>query len=66
MELPRLKELRELAALTQAELADLAGVGRSTLTHLESGQSGAHPATARKIAKALGCEPRELMRKVDG
>jgi transcriptional regulator with XRE-family HTH domain len=52
LELPRLRYWRERRALTQSELADLAGVTRVTITHIESGQPAAMP-SVRKLAAAL-------------
>lgn len=59
--LPHLKRRRELAALSQQDLADRAGIARSTLLKLERLEAEARPSTVRKLAEALGIEPRELM-----
>lgn len=48
-----LKEKRELAGLTQQELADAVHVDRSTIAKIESGGSPSIP-TAKKIASVLG------------
>jgi DNA-binding XRE family transcriptional regulator len=58
--LPELKEARLRAAMTQEELAAKAGVARTTLARLETGARAA-PATARKLALALGMAPADLM-----
>jgi transcriptional regulator with XRE-family HTH domain len=58
--LPGLKEARLREALTQDELAAKAGVARTTLARVETG-AGAAPATARKLAAALGVAPSALM-----
>ncbi len=58
--LPRLRTHRELEAMTQEELARLAGLSRATVSRVESGQS-AFPGTTRKLPRALGLKPRELM-----
>jgi len=51
----RLKQYRELADLSQNELAQRSGVPRPTITNLESGaQSGLTLENARKLARALG------------
>ena len=42
--------------LTQAELALLAGVGRSTVQALESGRTAIQSDSATAIADALGCD----------
>lgn len=59
--LPALRRLRERVALSQAELAEKAGLSRATVVSLESGRSGAQYATVRKIAQVLGVEPADLM-----
>jgi transcriptional regulator with XRE-family HTH domain len=56
-----LRHARELAALTQAELADRAGIHRVSLANLERGAVGAQPKTVRALAQALGCSPADLM-----
>ena len=61
MKLPRLRTLRERQALTQRELADLAGVSRTTIVTLEQGADSPYPSTVRKLARALGVAPAELM-----
>ena len=58
----RLREIREDRTLSARELAELAGVHYNTVLRLENNQGGAHPRTIRKLAKALGVEPRELRR----
>jgi DNA-binding XRE family transcriptional regulator len=59
--LTRLRELRLRKALNQQELADKAGLTRATLSRLEAGLQEPYPSTTRKIARALGVEPEELM-----
>ena len=59
----KLRELREDRTLSARELAELAGVHYNTILRLENNQGGAHPRTIRKIAEALGVEPRELKGK---
>jgi transcriptional regulator with XRE-family HTH domain len=56
----RLRELREAAVLTVRELSALSGVSDDTITKIENGHRKARPSTVRKLAKALGAEPREL------
>jgi HTH-type transcriptional regulator, competence development regulator len=48
--------------LTMEELADKAGVGLNTVWRLEHGIMGAQPRTIRKLARALGVEPEELVK----
>lgn len=61
----KLKELRRRRVLTMEELAERAEVGRNTIWRLEHGVMGAQPRTIRKLARALGVEPEELV-KVGG
>ncbi len=58
--LTRLRELRLRAALTQAELADRAGVSRTTVIRLEQGDPNVLPTTHRKLARALHVKPTDL------
>jgi len=62
----RLKDLRRRKVLTMEELAARAGVGRGTVWRLEHGVMGAQPRTIRKLAKALGVEPEELVKTGGG
>ena len=57
----RLRELRHRRVLTLGELAEKAGVGRNTIWRLEHGVMGAQPRTIRKLARALGVAPEELV-----
>ena len=57
----RLRELRERASFSQMELSERSGVSRATIADLELGKRGARPKTRRKLAKALGVEPWELV-----
>ena len=57
----RLKAFRKRRALSQEELAAAAGVGRSTIARIESGASGAHGRTLRKLAAALRVDVSELV-----
>ena len=56
-----LRGLREGRPLTVRELAELSGVSYNTITMLENRHRTANPSTVRKLAAALGVEPRELM-----
>jgi transcriptional regulator with XRE-family HTH domain len=60
--LPQLRRLRNETALSQEELAKRSGVSRATIADLEAGKRGAQPRTLRKLAGALGVEPRELLK----
>jgi transcriptional regulator with XRE-family HTH domain len=59
----KLRELRLDQALSAQDLAERAGVNYRTILRLEHGQSEAQPRTLRKIAGALGVDPRELRSK---
>jgi transcriptional regulator with XRE-family HTH domain len=62
VDVARLRELRRRRVLTLEELAEKAGVGRNTIWRLEHGVMGAQPRTVRKLARALGVEPEELVK----
>lgn len=59
----RLESERKRNVMTQAELANAAGVALITITRLEneSGQANPRPDTVRKIAKALDVDPAWLL-----
>ncbi len=59
----RLREARERAFLSQGELAEGAGLSRFTIWRIEDGGSPTevYPRTIRKLAKALGVGPQELV-----
>src|SRR5215217_3500797 len=56
----KLKALRIEQALTRGELAEKAGVALNTVARLERNETEPHMPTARKLAAALGVEPRRL------
>jgi transcriptional regulator with XRE-family HTH domain len=60
--LPGLRRQRLAHALTQEELAKRAGVGRTTIARIEGGGKPAETRTLRKLAEALGVEPRALLK----
>ncbi len=62
VKLPGLLRMRLRAALTQAQLAQRAGILRPTVTRLENGKD-ARVSTLRKLADALACEPDDLMKE---
>lgn len=57
----RLARLRALNVLTQRELAERAGVTLLSVHKIETGHQQPRPAMIRKLAKALGVKPAELM-----
>lgn len=57
----RLVELREMRGLAQAKLADLAGVGRSSLWRVEKGKMRLTPRMAHRLALGMGMAPSELL-----
>ncbi len=59
--LERLRELREMAGLSQERLSEISGVGRATVADLEAGKRPPRPSTARKLADALGVDIPELV-----
>jgi transcriptional regulator with XRE-family HTH domain len=59
----RLKELRRERVLSLRELEEKSGVSYNTIWRLEDGRQGAHPRTVRRLAVALGVEPKELIQE---
>lgn len=55
-----LRELRESNALSQRDLARLAGMSVNTILDLEKGRRRPRPSTRRKLAKALKVLPRDI------
>jgi len=62
----RLRELRRERVLSMRELEEASGVSYNTIYRLENGITGAQPRTLRKLAKALGVEPSELVKMGGG
>ena len=58
--LPRLRELRLRALLSQAQLGEKAGLTRHTIGRLEAGEP-ATPTSIRKLSRALKVAPEVLM-----
>ncbi len=58
----RMRELRRQNVLSMRELEEASGVSYNTIWRLETGKTGAQPRTIRKIAKALGVDPSELVK----
>jgi transcriptional regulator with XRE-family HTH domain len=61
----RLRALREEHLMTQAELGEAADVSRDQVSRIERDEVDPRFSTIRKLAKALGVDPRELT-KGDG
>lgn len=59
----RLRELREDRLMTQAELAERAGVTKLTISRLERGAHRPRFSTTKKLAGALGVSPRALVER---
>lgn len=56
-----LKEWRLKRGLTQEQLAEKAGMTYSNVSSIELGRSGYTEATLQKFAKALDCDPVDLI-----
>ncbi len=54
--------MRQERALSLRDLTRRSGVAYDTISKLETGKREAQPRTLRKLAEALGVEPKELMR----
>jgi len=58
----RLRHLRRERALSQRDLSRITGIAFDTISRLETGKQRAQHRTIRKLAEALGVEPKELMK----
>jgi XRE family transcriptional regulator, regulator of sulfur utilization len=58
----RLRQLRVQKALSLRALGEITGVAFDTISKLENGHRPARLGTIRKLAEALGVEPKELMK----
>jgi HTH-type transcriptional regulator, competence development regulator len=59
----RLKQLRRERALSQRALSHLSSVSLDAVNQLETGKRRAQPITVRRLAEALGVQPKELMKE---
>jgi transcriptional regulator with XRE-family HTH domain len=59
----RLRQLRIQRAISQEDLGRVTGIAQSTISNLESSNRSARLSTIRKLAEALGVEPKELMKR---
>jgi transcriptional regulator with XRE-family HTH domain len=65
IDMAKLRRLRRRAALSQRELAERAGITQETVSRLEHGHHAARGSTLRRLAKALGVQPHELIKGED-
>jgi transcriptional regulator with XRE-family HTH domain len=63
VDVTKMKTLREEKVLSQRELASIAGLTQMTVWRIENGYRDARPGTIRKLAVALGVEPKELVKR---
>ncbi|MBF8265486.1 MAG: transcriptional regulator [Dehalococcoidia bacterium] len=56
-----IRRLREMRALSQRDLAALAGISVTTVNRVETGLRHPIPSTVRKLAQALGVSPDKLL-----
>jgi transcriptional regulator with XRE-family HTH domain len=59
----KLKALRQERMLSQRDLARAIGSVQASISELERGKRKAQPRMVRKLADALGVEPKELVRR---
>jgi transcriptional regulator with XRE-family HTH domain len=63
VDVEKLRTLRAERFVSLRELSETSGVSKDTIWRLENGRSKrAYPSTVRKIAGALGVEPKELVK----
>lgn len=58
----KLRALRERRGMSQEQLAEAAGLGRSHLARLETARQDPTLTTIEKLAKALKVKPAELLK----
>jgi len=58
--MPTLRELREYKAMTQRELAEVAGISKTTVVNIERKKAPPMMSVRKKIAEALGIAPSEI------
>ncbi len=59
--LPHLRTLRQRKGLSLGQLADLTGIRRDTITHLEAGREDPQPYQLRLLARVLDVPQLELV-----
>lgn len=57
----KIANLRELAGMTQVDLAAKLGLDRSAIAHWETGRKSPRAITFKRLCKALGVEPAALL-----
>ena len=60
-----MRRVRRAHVLSQRDLSRMTGIAFDTISRLETGKQRAQPRTIRRLADALGVEPRELMKGED-
>ena len=61
MKLRGLRQARQRSGLSISQLAELTGLRRDTITHLEHGKEEPQPYVLRRLASALGATSAELV-----
>ena len=59
--IPLVRAWREYLGLTQAEVAERAGITQAALSQMESGEAKLRKATREKLARAMGLNPEQLV-----
>ncbi len=59
--IPNLRVLRQRKGLSLGQLADISGLRRDTITHLEAGRENPQPYQVRILARALGVATFDLV-----
>jgi len=59
--LPHLRVLRQRKGLSLGQLADMTGIRRDTLTHLETGRADPQPYQLRLLARVLNVPQLDLV-----
>jgi transcriptional regulator with XRE-family HTH domain len=58
---PNLRTLRQQKGLSLSQLADMTGIRKDTITHLENGREDPQPYHLRLLARALDVQQLELV-----
>ena len=59
--LPHLRHLRQSKGLSLGQLADMTGLRRDTIAHLENGREDPQPYHVRLLARVLGVSQLDLV-----